>query len=537
VSQESTNRSFDDLARALAEGSLSRRRALKLFAGTALAALIPSRALADESFEGMGLAEANVSWALSAPPPPPDCSSSLQTLINNAPAGSTLTVPKCTYRETVTVNKALTIDGQGQASLRGSDVWNNFSASGGNWVSSQSVPTLHTETRDICAPASDQRCKLPEQVYIDGSPQYQLATGSTPAAGQFALNASRQVVLGTDPTSKTVEVTTRQSILKAGASGVTVKGLDMRHSGNQAQTGAVSNNGFNNFTLEGCSVLYGHGCNVNMSDATGQKLIDTIINYAGQLGLGSDHASIEVTGGEMAYNNTEEFSSGFEAGALKVTDQGSAGDVNNVLFDGVHVHDNDGSGIWIDIDVRNTTIQNNRIHDNIGFGIFFEVSDGAEIANNIAYNNGTEISGWGWGAQIGVINSRNVEVHDNVVAWGADGISVISQERTDWPDYQDVTGVTVHHNTILRNSDGVNGFGLAWLQDWAGVLYDAGSANQGYDNAYWYPAAEGGGDRFSWSSSTRFLSTFNSTPGEERGRYLTNAEKDAVLATYSIPAP
>jgi hypothetical protein len=38
--------SFDDLARALAEGSISRRRALKLFAGSAIAALIPSRALA-----------------------------------------------------------------------------------------------------------------------------------------------------------------------------------------------------------------------------------------------------------------------------------------------------------------------------------------------------------------------------------------------------------------------------------------------------------------------------------------------------------
>jgi hypothetical protein len=48
VSQQSTNRSFDDLARGLAEGSLSRRRALRLFAGTAIAALIPSRALAED---------------------------------------------------------------------------------------------------------------------------------------------------------------------------------------------------------------------------------------------------------------------------------------------------------------------------------------------------------------------------------------------------------------------------------------------------------------------------------------------------------
>src|ERR671911_2817534 len=48
VSQQTTNRSFDELARAMADGSLSRRRALKLFAGTAIASLIPSRALADD---------------------------------------------------------------------------------------------------------------------------------------------------------------------------------------------------------------------------------------------------------------------------------------------------------------------------------------------------------------------------------------------------------------------------------------------------------------------------------------------------------
>ena len=43
--------SFDELARAVADGSLSRRRALKLFAGTAIASLIPSRALADDDHD------------------------------------------------------------------------------------------------------------------------------------------------------------------------------------------------------------------------------------------------------------------------------------------------------------------------------------------------------------------------------------------------------------------------------------------------------------------------------------------------------
>jgi hypothetical protein len=54
VSEDSTSEDstrghgFDELARAVADGSLSRRRALKLFAGTAIASLIPSRALADD---------------------------------------------------------------------------------------------------------------------------------------------------------------------------------------------------------------------------------------------------------------------------------------------------------------------------------------------------------------------------------------------------------------------------------------------------------------------------------------------------------
>src|ERR687889_2410875 len=47
MARGTTERSFDELARGLAEGSISRRRALKLFAGTAIAALIPStRAMA-----------------------------------------------------------------------------------------------------------------------------------------------------------------------------------------------------------------------------------------------------------------------------------------------------------------------------------------------------------------------------------------------------------------------------------------------------------------------------------------------------------
>ena len=49
MARGTTERSFDELARGLAEGSISRRRALGLFASSAIAALLPStRALADD---------------------------------------------------------------------------------------------------------------------------------------------------------------------------------------------------------------------------------------------------------------------------------------------------------------------------------------------------------------------------------------------------------------------------------------------------------------------------------------------------------
>jgi parallel beta-helix repeat protein len=48
-----------------------------------------------------------------APPPPAGTCGSLQALVNAAAAGSTVTVPACTYRETVTITKPLTLRGYG----------------------------------------------------------------------------------------------------------------------------------------------------------------------------------------------------------------------------------------------------------------------------------------------------------------------------------------------------------------------------------------------------------------------------------------
>ena len=68
MARETTERSFDELARGLAEGSISRRRALGLFASSAVAALLPStRALADDDHDDDGYTICHV------PGTPPNC--------------------------------------------------------------------------------------------------------------------------------------------------------------------------------------------------------------------------------------------------------------------------------------------------------------------------------------------------------------------------------------------------------------------------------------------------------------------------------
>ncbi|MEX2426103.1 MAG: hypothetical protein WD401_04990, partial [Thermomicrobiaceae bacterium] len=60
---------------------------------------------------------------------------SIQQMVDNAGSGATVRVPAGIYRETVTINKPITLIGEPGAEIRGSDVWTNWSGSGSNWIS------------------------------------------------------------------------------------------------------------------------------------------------------------------------------------------------------------------------------------------------------------------------------------------------------------------------------------------------------------------------------------------------------------------
>jgi parallel beta-helix repeat protein len=372
----------------------------------------------------------------------PTCGSSLQSLVNAASAGATITVGACTYHETVTINKALTISG----------------------------------------PAT-----------IDGDD-------------------------------------TRTYGIVVGASDVTIDGLTVMDTRNPAQDGAVRVRNASRFTFRDGRILRGAGACISISGGSGHRVLNSELAYCGQEGYhGTSMTDSLYAGNHIHHNNSAHaFDPYWEAGAGKITNSA------RITFDGNEVDHNGGPGLWCDIDCVDITFSNNRIHHNEQSGIFFEISTGATIYGNVVWENGWSRTPWGWGAGILVSSSGGANVYGNTLAWNADGISIISQSRAD---RDPTTNINVHDNIVIMKasaSDSSDKYGMAWLQDWSGSLYSSASNNRGTSNDYWNSQSEPS-IRYNWNGGISTLTTFNGTPGEEAGRYLTLSERDAALSQAGIP--
>lgn len=456
----------------------------------------------------------------------PDCGRSLQSLVDSAAPGTVVDVPACVYRERVIVEKQITLNARPGAEIRGSDVWTGWKRNSGYWMKGP-LPNFTAHGR--CS-ADERRCLWPEQVYFDGEPLDQVA--SDPTSGQFAVNSDRDVLLADDPAGHTVEVTTRTGWIVGRSDGVTIRGFTMKHAANDSQNGAIENSGYSQWTIEDSELSDAHGAMVSLTAGTDLRVLGNEIYRGGQLGVHASGGELLLRDNEIHRNNTEGFDARWEAGGVKTSS------VQSLLADRNDVHHNGGIGFWCDVGCRNVTYSDNRVHHNSKMGINFETGSTAEIFGNVVWENGWSKSGWGWGAGILSSSSRNVEIYDNVVAWNADGISVISADR-DGVAHDEVINVRVHHNSILAEDhpdDEHHTYALSWLQDWDGVLFRRTSDNRGAYNRYWYPTRESTIARFEWYRKPRHeLANFNTTLGEEDGRYLSEAEKDRVVSAAGIP--
>lgn len=455
-----------------------------------------------------------------------ECSSgTLQNLINSAAPNSVVTVPACIYREAVIVNKSITLDGKGAAEIRGSDIWTGWNKSGTTWVSTLTVPYM---TSGGECHSGTTRCKWPEQVYVNGESMLQV--GSNPVGKQFALDSSRRVILGTDPTGKSVEVTTRTFWLKAGANNVTVKNFTMKHAGNAAQTGAIGNGDFSYMTIDGGNFSWAHGNNVQLSKGTGHKLLNSDISYGGQQGSGVGGTdNVLVQKNRIHHNHTEDFAIGWSAAGDK------SAVLNNSTFDSNIVHNNKGPGLWCDVECNNVTYSNNIVFNNTDEGIFYEISTNGKIFGNKVWGNGFGKGDvWCYSAGILVASSDHTEVYNNTVAWNFINISMLSQMRQTKSNPDGISdNISIRDNFIIGQK-GAGEKGLLWCGE--AQISQPANNNKGNNNKYWYAEPEGSYQRFGYDGrGIGTLQEFNATLGEENGQYISTTQKTTILQQACMP--
>ena len=459
---------------------------------------------------------------------PPACAESIQSLVDAAQPESTVMVPACLARESITIDKPLTLRGRPGAAIRGSDEWTAWTAIAGGWRSTDTVPPF--EAAGFCAAGLE--CTSREQVYRNGIPLNR--TAAPPGPDSFALDDERRVIVGADPRGQLIEVTTRPVWILIDAPNVTVAGFDMRHAANAPQAGAILNsvNGGGD-TVSNSVMAYAHGAAVALDHGSGNAILDNDIGYAGQLGvhLGGggdpdDGRDNIVRGNRVHHNNLAGFSPEWEAGGLKATVQ------TGLLVEDNEFDDNAGPGIWCDIYCSEVSIARNRVHDNTHAGIMYEVSSNARIVDNLVWSNGAGKPDWGWGAGILVSSSGStgsVRQYERLESKQA-AISIISQSRSDWPGVE-ATGISVHDNTMAQTA----GWLAFWGDDWDGPLHDEGSGNEGFHNRYW-PGDEARPAGYHWDRDYDDLRAFEATPGEEDATLLDKAELAAALTAAGIPA-
>jgi len=209
---------------------------------------------------------------------------------------------------------------------------------------------------------------------------------------------------------------------------------------------------------------------------------------------------------------------------------------SGVTFRGNTSYSNNGPGLWADGGDSNLTFDSNVTYDNTRSGIFVELGSGATITNNKVWRNGWGYPAWGWGAGILAASSANVTISDNIVAWNADGIGVISQDRGN-ATWNNVVNMQVRGNTIVmapRSGDN-SAAGLAWLQDWSGVLFNSGSSNGGSSNRFWWSTPEPRYSSYGWNGWLSTLAAFGTTPGGQGATALSTADMNTALAAAGVP--
>jgi hypothetical protein len=285
----------------------------------------------------------------------------------------------------------------GKTIISGSDVWTGWTDQGGGTWTKAWPYTWGSPRPNWSGPPISEYAGRRELVYVGGQRLAQVLSGTPLTTNTFVVDeAAKTITLklagGVNPNTTTTEVGVRSNLFYVwNRNNITLRGLVFQHSVNKFAEAAVA---FQRGQGKRCS---------------GIRVADTVIQENGQVGLENNCDTVRfvrntinangfagITGqsfkGAWFEDNTTN-SNGWRAWAGDYKGWATAGlkffVVENVTIRRHTSKSNLATGLWIDYQAKNITVEDSLIANNFWDGLFLEASDGPFVAkNNLICNNG-----------------------------------------------------------------------------------------------------------------------------------------------------
>ena len=307
-----------------------------------------------------------------------------------------------------------------------------------------------------------------EQVIDGGKLLRQVLTRPQLAPGTFFVDLDAKQLLvwlrgSGDPAGVELEASVRPIwfAAPADASYVRLRGLTFRHAANHAQRGAFAlgpgpgqplDRLPRGWIVDDCVFERANGPGASLT-GSGHLFRRCAFRDNGQLGFGTTRChDTRMEACEIARNNAKGYSTGWEAGGLKVTLS------RDFVLDRCRAFDNRGPGIWFDIGNERAEVKNCYVADNDEAGIFYEISYGLHAHDNLIVNNANngESPGGAWGmGGVTLSSSEDCVIDHNTLVGNRDGIAFREHARTtpriDGPNAATEVRILNRNHTIRDN--------------------------------------------------------------------------------------
>ncbi|WP_340536694.1 right-handed parallel beta-helix repeat-containing protein [Nocardioides sp. GXZ039] len=383
-----------------------------------------------------------------------------------APIGGTVVLRAGEYNERVVVSKRLTLQNYpGEAAwIDGSIPVSGWRAEGGDWVRDgwtyrfDSSPTYTqgaadgtTEDWTFVDRANYPMAAHPDQVWVDGSFLREVASRDLVVPGTFFVDdAGARLVIGSDPTGRTVRATNLARALNVQAAGTVVRGIGVRRFATSVPMIGMVTVEKPDAVLEDVVIEESATTGISIL-ATGVTVRGLTVRESGMLGIHARFADgLDLRDVLSEDNNRERFNSAPVSGGMKVTH------LRGITIRDSVFRSNWGPGFWADESTYDIDLVHNEFSNNQGHGISLELSAKAIVAGNLLLGNRR------FGMKIN--NTSDVQIWNNTISGSDRPVNLVQDTRRNtnpnasmvdkrqpWPQPEmpwEVQDITVANNVM-----------------------------------------------------------------------------------------